>query len=148
MNKPLPPYAVPERSHSVSLMHSTLRSRAALVGAFAFFAVALAGCGAPSATDTGSDTETGPDTEQSDGGSFEGVTLSGDGSYSIPDQMPYGGYQLEGEPDEQPAGCTWSIQDADGDISFENTGQYVFVTDIPEAVTFVTAGCPDWQQFE
>jgi hypothetical protein len=35
-----------------------------------------------------------------------------------------------------------------GGVTFENTGQYVFLTDIREAVTFVTTGCPDWEQFE
>jgi hypothetical protein len=76
------------------------------------------------------------------------VVLPGTGTYAIGADAPYGGYQLHGEPDEQPPGCTWQILDGDGGVSFENTGQYVWLTDIHEAVTFVTDGCPDWEQFE
>jgi hypothetical protein len=150
VNKTIPQYVAPGCGHSVATMHSSLRSRAALVGAFAFFAVALVGCGSTPATDTGSggdtgsDTGTGTDTEQSSG---DLVTLSGDGSYLIPDEMPYGDYQLVGEPASQPDGCTWSIQDADGGVVAENTGIYVFITDVDEASTFTTDGCPDWEQY-
>jgi hypothetical protein len=76
------------------------------------------------------------------------VVVSGTGTYAIGVDIPLGGFQLKGEPDEQPAGCTWAILDADGGVTFENQGQYVFLTDIPEAVTFETSGCPDWEQFE
>lgn len=76
------------------------------------------------------------------------VVLPGTGTYVIGVDIPYGGFQLMGEPAEQPAGCTWAILDADGAASFENQGSYVFITDIAEAVTFVTDGCPDWEQFE
>ena len=76
------------------------------------------------------------------------IVLPGTGRYAIGTEAPLGGYQLHGEPDEQPAGCTWSIEDADGVAAFENQGQYVFLTDIKEAVTFVTDGCPEWEQFE
>lgn len=87
-------------------------------------------------------------TMSSDGASSGFVVLPGTGSYVIGTDAPYGGYQLHGEPSEQPQGCTWSIEDADGNATFENQGQYVFLTDIKEAVTFVTEGCPDWEQFE
>jgi hypothetical protein len=76
------------------------------------------------------------------------LVLPGTGTYVIGVDIPYGGFQLMGEPTEQPAGCTWAILDADGAASFENQGSYVFITDIAEAVTFVTDGCPDWEQFE
>jgi hypothetical protein len=76
------------------------------------------------------------------------VVLPGTGQYSVPDQMPFGGYQLKGEPDAQPEGCTWSIQDDAGVVAFENQGVYAFITDIPEGTVFVTSGCPDWEQFE
>ena len=113
----------------------------------------LTACGpiAPAADtgsdDTSSESEDDASTDDGDDG-FSGVTVSGTGSYAIPDQLPYGGYQLAGEADEQPAGCTWAILDADGAATFENQGQYVFITDIPEAVTFQTDGCPNWEQFE
>ncbi len=83
-----------------------------------------------------------------DGGDSSLVTLPGTGHYAIGTEAPYGSYQLKGEPDSQPDGCTWSIEDADGSAAFENQGSYVFLTDIKEAVTFVTNGCPDWEQFE
>jgi len=116
----------------------------------------LAGCAAPAATTTpdapaDADTSgTSVDTTTDDGGSDDGamLVLSGTGRYAIGTEMPFGGYQLHGEPDAQPAGCTWAILDADGGTTFENDGQYVFITDIPEAATFVTDGCPDWEQFE
>ena len=76
------------------------------------------------------------------------VVLPGTGRYTIGIEAPLGGYQLHGEPDEQPAGCTWSIEDADGVAACENQGQYVFLTDNKEAVTFVTDGCPDCEQFQ
>ena len=131
------------------------------LGGAALLLLALTGCGVGS--DTGSDPGNSGTTDQStdsddstttdDSGSSDDsgagyVTLSGTGTYTIPDQMPFGGYQLQGEPDSQPAGCTWSIQDSSGGHTFENQGSYVFITDIPEAVTFVTEGCPDWEQFE
>lgn len=127
-------------------MQSIPRSRAALVGVFALVAVALAGCDSTPATDPGANPggDTGSGTEQSGG---DLVTLSGDGSYLIPDEMPYGDYQLVGEPASQRDGCTWSIQDADGAVVAENTGIYVFITEIDEASTFTTAGCPDWEQY-
>lgn len=109
----------------------------------------LAGCAAEpgatgpadEATDSGGENSSG-DAEQS----F--VVLPGTGTYVIGQDIPYGGFQLHGEPDEQPAGCTWAILDADGGTTLENQGSYVFITDIHEAATFETSGCPDWEQFE
>jgi hypothetical protein len=109
---------------------------------------ALAAC-TPSAPSSGGDGDAGDGGSGSgDGGSSSFVVLAGSGSYAIGTEAPYGGYQLKGEPDEQPDGCTWSILDADGGTTFTNEGPYVFITDIKEAVTFVTDGCPDWEQFE
>lgn len=97
-----------------------------------------------------SDTQAGsPDAHVSPdatGGEF--IVLPGTGRYVIGTEAPLGGYQLHGEPDAQPPGCTWSIEEADGVAAFENQGQYVFLTDIKEAVTFVTDGCSDREQFE
>lgn len=137
------------------------RLRAAQLTAITALAILLSACaptvpgdtsgsagnesGAGSGSDSGSTSGDGGD---SSSGDSDFVVLSGTGTYMIPDEIPYGGYQLLGEPAAQPDGCTWSIRDADGGISFENTGPYVFITDITEAVTFVTDGCPDWEQFE
>jgi hypothetical protein len=81
-------------------------------------------------------------------GGEPGLTVPGTGTFAIGTEVPFGGYQLQGEPDSQPDGCSWQILDEDGKVSFENQGVYVFLTDVPEAVTFVTDGCPDWEQFE
>jgi hypothetical protein len=106
-------------------------------------AVALAAC---TPTAPGGDAPGGDPDDQ--GGSFSGVTLPGTGRYAIGTEAPFGSYQLKGEPDSQPEGCTWSIEDADGGATFADQGSYVFITDIKEAVTFVTNGCPDWEQYE
>ncbi|GAA2966228.1 hypothetical protein GCM10010459_23380 [Microbacterium schleiferi] len=126
----------------------------ALIGA------ALVGCtatappeevaGGASEMDTGtapsSESDEGSPSDEDVASSF--VTVSGTGRYTVGVDLPYGGYQLHGEPDEQPAGCTWAILDADGGVSFANQGSYAFLTDVPEIVTFETTGCPDWEQFE
>lgn len=140
-----------------------MRTRVLLAPLMLFVAIAAAGC-APSESAPAS--ESAPVTAPTDGGEaegsgqetsadgdsgFAGVTLPGTGSYSIGDEAPFGGYQMQGEPDAVPAGCTWSIDDAAGEptlASSENNGLYAFLTDVPEAVTFVTEGCPDWVQFE
>ncbi|NYF08860.1 putative small lipoprotein YifL [Leifsonia sp. AK011] len=117
---------------------------------------ALAGCAPDAGTDAPpSDSGAGSTTEESTDETMEDtpadagmVVLPGTGSYAIGTEAPYGGYQLTGEPVEVPAGCTWSIVDADGAVAFADQGGYVFLTDIPEAVTFITDGCPDWEQFE
>ncbi|GEL94481.1 hypothetical protein [Cellulomonas composti] len=94
------------------------------------------------ADETGTETDEDPDTAPA------GAVVAGTGRYAIGTDLPYGGYQLHGEPAEQPAGCTWSIEDADGEVQFDDQGSYAFLTDVPEFVTFVTDGCPDWEQFE
>ncbi|QEO08835.1 hypothetical protein [Protaetiibacter larvae] len=101
--------------------------------------------GASSTTDDGATTDDGDERTSDD--SFSGATIPGTGSYAIPDQIPFGGYQLEGDPGVLPDGCTWSITGDSGTVA-ENNGAYVFITDIPEASTFTTNGCPDWEQFE
>jgi hypothetical protein len=125
-------------------------------------ALLLAGCGAGGASDSGGDqaadsgaaASEGPDASADDTTTDEapavvsGAVLPGTGSYVIGTDAPYGGYQLHGEPDSQPSGCTWSIQDGDGIAVVEDQGMYAFLTDVPEYVTFVTEGCPDWEQFE
>jgi len=115
---------------------------------------ALSACGptAPSSEEPGPDsgdsttTDDGATTDD-DGDGTTGVTLAGTGTYTIPDQIPYGGYQLVGDPGVLPDGCTWSISGSDGVVA-ESQGAYVFITDIDEADTFTTDVCPDWEQFE
>jgi len=108
----------------------------------------LAACAptTPTNTDTGvtEDGDAGTQDEGGDAGGFEGVTVSGTGDYTLPDDMPIGGYEFADE-DSQPDGCTWSIYVGDSVLS-ENTGGLVFVTDV--TTRFVTDGCPDWVQFE
>lgn len=112
---------------------------------------ALAGCAPDGGTDApATDSGAGSTTEESmeDAPADTGmVVLPGTGSYAIGTEAPYGGYELA-DVLEQPAGCTWSIVDEDGVAAFADQGTIVFLTDIPEGVTFVTNGCPDWQQFE
>ncbi|WP_296195971.1 hypothetical protein [uncultured Microbacterium sp.] len=110
---------------------------------------APAGDNAGSSTNDTSATEsTDTSTDTSTSESAADVILPGTGRYAIGTEAPYGGYELAGSPDSQPAGCTWSIQDADGAIQFENQGMFAFLTDVKENVTFVTDGCPDWEKFE
>ena len=114
--------------------------------------LALAGCGGtPAAESPPAPAVDAPADAPADSGSDDAgsgfVVLPGTGTYAIGADAPFGGYQLVGEPDALPGGCTWSIEDETGAI-YENNGLYVFLTDIPEAVTFVTNGCPDWEQFE
>lgn len=127
---------------------SLVRHRALRSACVALLAASLAGCapGAASSGSGGSDSGSAGDSSGSEG--TGAVVVSGTGTYAIGDEVPYGGFQLQGEPAEQPEGCTWAILDADGGVSFHDQGSYVFLTDIPEAVTFETNGCPDWEQFE
>lgn len=120
----------------------TFRTVALVVG----LGFALAGCGTTAPAGPGADNPA--DSDAGSGSSTDFVVVSGTGRYTVGVDLPYGGYQLHGEPDEQPAGCTWAILDADGAVSFENQGSYAFLTDVPEIVTFETDGCPDWEQFE
>ncbi|MGC4175846.1 hypothetical protein [Demequina sp.] len=94
-----------------------------------------------------SDATEAPETDDGEGDSSF-VTVSGTGEYAIGTDIPFGGFQLQGEPASQPDGCTWSIVGDDGEVVAENQGSYAFLTDINEADTFVTTGCPDWEQFE
>ena len=123
----------------------------------AALALGLSGCGGAGDPDNvepgGTTTEatSTPDagaTDEATTGGFVGVTVPGTGSYAIGTDIPYGGFEFADGVLEQPDGCTWAIVDEDGVAVFENQGQIVFITDIPEAVTFITAGCPDWVQFE
>ena len=131
--------------------------RAAAAAVVVAATLGLAACG-PAASSgesgDGAGTQQVTDQDGQGGGSDDtaddpavGAVLSGTGSYAIGTDAPFGGYQLTGEPDALPAGCSWSIQDADGAVVASDE-LYAFLTDIPEAVTFVTDGCPDWQQFE
>ncbi|CAN5228398.1 hypothetical protein BH11ACT5_BH11ACT5_15750 [soil metagenome] len=127
----------------------TLHS-ATVIAAAALLALTLAGC-APAA-DTSTDTSSGDDTSTDsgdittdDGGSGDLITLSGSGDYTVGVTAPIGGYELK-DVDSQPDGCTWALEDADGNIQFENQGTTVFITDVN--AFFQTSGCPDWVQFE
>lgn len=88
------------------------------------------------------------ESEADDDSSGDFVVIAGTGRYAVGTDIPFGGYQISGEPASQPDGCTWSIEDADGVVAFENQGSYAFLTDIPEGSVFVTNGCPEWEQFE
>lgn len=92
--------------------------------------------------------EPAPSTGASDEPAATGTSFPGTGTYRIGTDIPYGGYQLHGEPSALPAGCTWSILGTDGAVVGENNGLYAFLTDVPEYVTFQTDGCPDWEKFE
>lgn len=118
--------------------------------AAALLVIALAAC-APTTPDTDSGTGTGTESDDTTSEETETETggmlvLPGTGEYQSGDTMPIGGYQLLGEPDEQPAGCSWSLYAENGDVLAENQGIYVFITDVTGK--FVTTGCPDWEQFE
>lgn len=132
-----------------------LRSRKTLIPIVLLVAgltTAITGCNTtqsgPGGADGGDTSSTDSGDSPASSGDVKGAVLPGTGKYEIGTEAPYGGYRLSGEPEGQPAGCTYSIQDADGEPTFENLGSYVFLTDIKEAVTFVTDGCPDWVQFE
>jgi len=119
-------------------------------GAALLLIVALAGCSAPAtSTDTGTDSgDTGTtqgDATTDDTGDGTLVTISGSGDYTVGVDAPYGGYQLK-DASEQPAGCTWALEDGDGNIQFQDQGITVFLTE--ENKFFQTSGCPDWVQFE
>lgn len=134
------------------------RTQGVLLAALAALALTLSGCSGSVAGDAGAGASEPSDdgvgagdssadsAEESPGGDL--VVLPGTGRYVLGTEAPYGGYQLTGEPSEMPAGCTWSLEDDDGAVAFENNGQYVFLTEIPEVTVFVTNGCPDWEQFE
>ena len=47
------------------------------------------------------------------------VTLAGSGHYTIGVTAPLGMYELK-DSDEQPDGCTWALEDADGNIQFQD----------------------------
>lgn len=136
-----------------------LRWRMLVLATAGALAVTLSGCSPTAPTGEGAGTsveepdataeDTGDEVEDAgDDGSGEFVVVAGTGRYAVGTDIPFGGYQLSGEPASQPDGCTWSIQDADGAVAFENQGSYAFLTDIPEGSVFVTDGCPDWEQFE
>ncbi|MCC6856271.1 MAG: hypothetical protein IT189_09450 [Microbacteriaceae bacterium] len=110
----------------------------------ALLALSLLGCAPTTSTDTGSDSDSSPDSTESGSGTF--VTLSGTGDYSVPADMPIGGYQIVGEPASQPDGCTWTIFDANGEVLATDQGVYVFITDV--SARFTTDGCGEWEQFE
>jgi hypothetical protein len=123
-----------------------MRTRSlAAVAATALLALALVGC----ASETDTDEEPpaavpGQTTEQGDLPSL--VTLPGDGTYLVPDQAPYGSYQIVGEPDSQPDGCTWTLFDSNGAELASDNGVYVFIEDT--VAKFTTTGCGEWEQYE
>ncbi|WP_435746424.1 hypothetical protein [Microbacterium sp. PMB16] len=138
------------------------RSQRSTLGAgfLVFAALTLSACGpaAPAPQDDDDSPQTSAEESSSDGDDGEDsgedsgdesmATFAGTGVYTIGDDVPYGGFQMQGEPAPVPDGCTWSIQDESGAIVVENQGAYAFLTDVPEYVTFHTDGCPEWEQFE
>ena len=127
-----------------------MTTRTILTGlaATALLALTLAGC-----TATADDTTSADDTSASDSSTDTGDTgggelgrLAGTGDYTVGVTAPIGGYSLDGDPGEQPEGCTWALEDADGKTQFQDQGSTVFITDV--STFFQTSGCPDWVQFE
>ena len=121
------------------------------LAAAALITLALAGC-APAADsstgDTGSDT-TPSDTKTGDAytdDTSDGtlVTLAGSGDYTVGVTAPEGLYELKGNPDKQPDGCTWALEDGDGNIQFQDQGPILTITSVNKF--FQTSGCPDWVQ--
>ena len=110
----------------------------------AILAFLLVGC-APT-VDTPTDSSAGDTTSEETETEGAMLVLPGTGEYQTGDTIPIGGYQLTGEPAEQPDGCTWTLYADNGDVAAENQGSYVFITDVTGK--FVTNGCPDWEQFE
>ena len=105
----------------------------------------LTACDPVAPTSNDGDTDSSEtETDDTGGGGFAGVTVSGTGDYTLPDDMPIGGYEFADEA-TQPDGCTWTIYVGDSVLA-ENNGGLVFVTDV--TTRFVTDGCPDWVQFE
>jgi hypothetical protein len=104
-----------------------------LVALTAAAALALAGC-----------TFGTPEPEETPGG--VGATLAGTGTYDVPDDAAIGSYELPDNQGAQPNGCTWTLYTKDGTIFSENTGSFVYITDV--IGSFETEGCPDWVLFE
>lgn len=124
-------------------------------GIIVLTALALTACGtgtppptSPDAAEEPSSAAQTPADGEEDADAASEVTVSGTGVYKIGGDIPYGGFQMHGEPAPVPDGCTWSIQDESGVIVVEDQGAYAFLTDVPEYVTFHTDGCPEWEQFE
>ncbi len=124
-------------------------------GIIVLTALALSACGTGTPPPTSPDEAEEPSSAaqtpadgEEDADAASEVTVSGTGVYKIGDDIPYGGFQMHGEPAPVPDGCTWSIQDESGVVVVENQGAYAFLTDVPEYVTFHTDGCPEWEQFE
>ena len=128
----------------------TLQGATALAAA-ALLALTLAGCSTTPNTDSGTtdDTSTGEATEgdatTDDTSDGTLVTLSGSGDYTVGADAPIGGYELK-DADTQPDGCTWAVEDENGEIQFQDQGVVMFLTE--ENKFFQTSGCPDWVQFE
>ena len=121
-----------------------MRTRTLAAAAAVLLALTLAGCATEPTTVDDTPAIPGQTTEQGDLPSL--ITLPGDGTYLVPDQAPYGSYQITGEPDSQPDGCTWSLFDANGSVLAADNGSYVFLEDT--VAKFTTAGCGEWEQYE
>lgn len=128
------------------------------LAAAALITIALAGCsttaggtsaGDPTGGDSGSsdsspsDAKTGDAyTDDTSDGTL--VTLAGSGDYTVGVTAPEGLYELKGQPDKQPDGCTWALEDGDGNIQFQDQGPTLTITSVNKF--FQTSGCPDWVQ--
>jgi len=118
--------------------------------AAAILAISLAGCAPASAPiDSSSDEgDTVDSSEEStdDGASGDFVTLSGTGTYAVPEDAPIGSYELPDNQDALPAGCTYEFFDKSGTSFGPPSGPFIFLTDA--TATFTTEGCPDWVQYQ
>lgn len=65
--------------------------------------------------------------------------------YTVGVTAPLGLYELK-DSDTQPDGCTWALEDGDGNIQFQGQGPTLTITDVNKY--FQTSGCPDWVQIQ
>ncbi|MEP6481223.1 MAG: hypothetical protein ABJA94_04360 [Rhodoglobus sp.] len=124
------------------------------LAAAALLALSLAGCtttptNTPTASSDGSSdsspsaTKTGDAyTDDTSDGTL--VTLAGSGDYTVGVTAPVGEYELKGKPSALPDGCTWALEDGDGNTMTTNTGATLTIT--ADNKFFQTSGCPDWVQ--
>lgn len=127
----------------------------AALAATALLTLALAGCAPAAESGSGGDGsgDTSSEGTTTDGNAYTDdtsdgtlVTISGTGDYTVPVTAPYGSYELQGNPDSQPDGCSWAVLDKNGEIVAQDQGTFVSLTDV--ITQFTTSGCPDWVQYE
>lgn len=78
-------------------------------------------------------------------------TIYGTGSYTVPDQLPYGIYIAHADPGANPsvpAGCTFSTWASDGKLISADSGTQMDTRIArilaPAVAKFITHGCTPW----